>query len=82
MGFFNVQHGDAPYLKSARRHLHDERQLPSGGQWAAPAPITSCSATGDAIWFSDGNGKSATPPNNPVNPQQSRHARRPATSAR
>ena len=24
--------------------------------------------TGDAIWFSDGNGNSAVPPNNPVNP--------------
>ena len=29
--FFNVQAGDAPYLKIARRHLHDERQLPPGG---------------------------------------------------
>ena len=31
MAFFNVQAGDAPYLKVARRRLHDERQLSSGG---------------------------------------------------
>ena len=29
MGFYNVQQGDAPYLKS-RRQLFDERQLPPG----------------------------------------------------
>ena len=31
MGFYNVQQGDVPYFKSARRHLFDERQLSSAG---------------------------------------------------
>ena len=30
--------------------------------------------TGDAIWFSDGEGNSGSPPHNPVNPSDSRHA--------
>jgi phospholipase C len=67
MGFFNVQQGDAPYLKeladtySMSDNYH---QAVKGGTGANHIML----GTGDAIWFSDGNGNSAVPPNNPVNP--------------
>ncbi len=41
MSFYNVQQGDAPYLKYLADNLRHERQLPSGRQWAVPAPTTS-----------------------------------------
>jgi phospholipase C len=67
MGFYNVQQGDAPYLKmladtySMSDNYH---QAVSGGTGANHIML----GTGDAIWFSDGKGKPETPPNNPVNP--------------
>ena len=67
MGFFNVQKGDAPYLKyladtySMSDNYH---QAVNGGTGANHVML----GTGDAIWFSDGNGKPEVPPNNPVNP--------------
>ena len=67
MGFFNVQQGDAPYLKkladtySMSDNYH---QAVNGGTGANHVML----GTGDAIWFSDGNGNPLTPPNNPVNP--------------
>jgi phospholipase C len=67
MGFFNVQQGDAPYLKyladtySMSDNYH---QAVSGGTGANHIML----GTGDAVWFSDGNGNPAVPPNNPLNP--------------
>jgi phospholipase C len=67
MGFFNVQQGDAPYLKqladtySMSDNYH---QAVSGGTGANHIML----GTGDAIWFSDGNGNPEVPPHNPVNP--------------
>jgi phospholipase C len=67
MGFFNVQQGDAPYFKeladtySMSDNFHQSVQ---GGTGANHIML----GTGDAIWFSDGNGNSAVPPNNPVDP--------------
>jgi phospholipase C len=67
MGFYNVQQGDAPYLKkladtySMSDNYH---QAVHGGTGANHIML----GTGDAIWFSDGNGNPAVPPNNPVNP--------------
>jgi len=67
MGFYNVQQGDAPYLKeladtySMSDNYH---QAVKGGTGANHIML----GTGDAIWFSDGKGNTAVPPNNPVNP--------------
>jgi phospholipase C len=71
MGFYNVSYGDAPYLK----HLADEftmsdnhHQAVNGGTGANLIML----GTGDAIWFSDGDGKPAVPPVNQIenpNPQ-------------
>jgi len=66
MGFFNVQQGDAPYLKeladtySMSDNYH---QAVKGGTGANHIMLGS----GDAFWFSDGKGKPLTPPHNPVN---------------
>jgi phospholipase C len=67
MGFFNVQNGDAPYLKeladtySMSDNYH---QAVKGGTGANHVML----GTGDGVWFSDGNGNPLVPPNNPVNP--------------
>jgi phospholipase C len=67
MGFYNVQQGDAPYLKeladtySMSDNYH---QAVQGGTGANHIML----GTGDAIWYSDGNGNAEVPPNNPVNP--------------
>ncbi len=67
MGFFNMLAGDAPYLKqladtySMSDNYH---QGVSGGTGANHVMI----GAADAIWFSDGNGHAAVPPNNPVDP--------------
>ena len=53
--FFNVQAGDAPYLKVARRRIYDERQPSPGGPRRHRREITLL-GTGDAIWFSNGAG--------------------------
>jgi len=66
MGFYNVHQGDAPYFKeladtySMSDNYH---QAVQGGTGANHIML----GTGDAIWFSDGNGNPAVP-NNPVDP--------------
>ncbi len=67
MFFFNVQAGDAPYLKSladAYTMSDNYHQAVLGGTGANHIML----GTGDAIWFSDGKGNPEVPPNNPVNP--------------
>ena len=61
MGFYNVQNGDAPYmLQLAQQYTLDDdfHQSIMGGTGANHIAL----GTGDAIWFSDGNGNSAVPP--------------------
>ena len=63
MGFYNVQQGDVPYFKnladtySMSDNFH---QSVMGGTGANHVML----GTGDAIWFSDGNGNPRTPPHN------------------
>ncbi|MBV9861369.1 MAG: phosphoesterase [Alphaproteobacteria bacterium] len=63
MGFYNVQAGDAPYLKmladtySMSDNYH---QAVMGGTGANHIMM----GTGDAIWYSDGRGRPETPPHN------------------
>jgi len=63
MGFYNVQQGDVPYFKqladtySMSDNFH---QSVNGGTGANHVML----GTGDAIWFSDGNGHPLTPPHN------------------
>ena len=63
MGFYNVLQGDVPYLKmladnySMSDNFH---QSVMGGTGANHVML----GTGDAIWFSDGNGRPAVPPHN------------------
>jgi len=65
MGFYNVQQGDMPYLKqladtySMSDNFH---QSVEGGTGANHVML----GTGDAIWFSDGNGNPAKPPQGPI----------------
>ena len=63
MGFYNVQQGDAPYFKYLADHysMSDNfHQSVMGGTGANHVLL----GTGDAIWFSDGNGNPAQPPHN------------------
>ncbi len=63
MGFYNVQQGDAPYLKSlADKYAMSDNyhQAVMGGTGANHVMM----GTGDAIWFSDGKGKALAPPEN------------------
>jgi len=63
MGFYNVQQGDAPYLKSLADHYamsDNYHQAVMGGTGANHVML----GTGDAIWYSDGNGNPAIPPEN------------------
>jgi len=67
MFFFNVQTGDAPYLKSLADDYtmsDNYHQAVLGGTGANHIMLGS----GDAIWFSNSAGKPAVPPNNPVDP--------------
>jgi phospholipase C len=63
MGFYNVQNGDAPYFEylaqtySMSDNFH---QSVDGGTGANHIMF----GHGDAIWFSDGKGNAAVPPNN------------------
>jgi phospholipase C len=80
MGFYNVQNGDAPYLKQLADSYtmsDNYHQAALGGTGANHIML----GYADAIWFSDGNGNSATPPNNPVNPSNPGTPVAPATSA-
>jgi len=68
MGFFNVQQGDAPYLKElADTYAMSDNyhQAINGGTGANHIML----GTGDAIWFSNQDGNPAVPPHNLVNPQ-------------
>src|SRR6516164_3107210 len=63
LGFYNVQQGDVPYLKElADTYSMSDNFLQSveGGTGANHIML----GTGDAIWFSDGNGNPLTPPHN------------------
>ena len=67
MFFFNVQTGDAPYLKSLADDYtmsDNYHQAVLGGTGANHVMLGS----GDAIWFSDAAGDPAAPPHNPVDP--------------
>ncbi len=61
MAFYNVQQGDAPYLTYLANNYamsDNYHQAVNGGTGANHIVI----GTGDAIWFSDGNGNPLTPP--------------------
>jgi phospholipase C len=61
LGFYNVQRGDVPYFKSlADTYAMSDNfhQSVNGGTGANHIML----GHGDAIWFSDGNGKPAVPP--------------------
>jgi phospholipase C len=61
MGFYNIQQGDVPYFKTLADtySMSDNyHQAVMGGTGANHIML----GTGDAIWFSDGNGNSAVPP--------------------
>src|SRR5271165_6553703 len=63
MGFYNVQQGDVPYFKTLADtySMSDNyHQAVSGGTGANHIML----GTGDAIWFSDGNGSPLQPPHN------------------
>jgi phospholipase C len=63
MGFYNIQQGDRPYFKTLADtySMSDNYHQPvSGGTGANHIML----GTGDAIWFSDGNGSPLTPPHN------------------
>jgi phospholipase C len=63
MGFYNMQQGDAPYLKFLADHYaisDNYHQAALGGTGMNHIEI----GTGDAMWFSDGNGHPAVPPHN------------------
>jgi phospholipase C len=63
MGFYNMLQGDAPYLKYLADHyaMSDNfHQSVMGGTGANHVML----GTGDAIWFSDGNGNAMEPPHN------------------
>jgi phospholipase C len=65
MGFYNVQNGDASYFKKLADDyaMSDNfHQSVNGGTGANHIML----GHGDAIWFSDGNGNAAVPPNNVV----------------
>jgi phospholipase C len=71
MEFFNVQHGDAPYLtKLANTYTLSDNfhQSVMGGTMANHIEF----GYADSIWYSDGNGNALIPPSNQVenpNPQ-------------
>ncbi len=63
MGFYNIQQGDAPYLKYLADHyaISDNfHQSVMGGTGANHVML----GTGDGIWFADSNGNPAQPPQN------------------
>ncbi len=63
MGFYNMQQGDAPYLKSLADHYamsDNYHQAVMGGTGANHVMLGS----GDAIWFANSKGKPTRPPQN------------------
>ena len=63
MGFYNVQQGDVPYFKmlADTYAMSDNYHQPVMGE---TGPQHIMLGTGDAIWFSDGNGNPLQPPHN------------------
>jgi phospholipase C len=73
MGFYNVAQGDAPYLKYLADNYamsDNYHQAVMGGTGANHIMM----GTGDAIWFSDGQGRPLTPPHNQLVAQGSANA--------
>ena len=69
MGFYNMQAGDAPYLKflaDSYTMSDNYHQAVLGGTGANHIML----GAGDAMYFSDDKGAPAVPPNNPVDPAQ------------
>jgi phospholipase C len=71
MGFYNVNNGDAPYFKELADTftMSDNYHQPFMGGTGANHIML---GTGDAIWYSDGEGKPGVPPQNQIenpNPQ-------------
>ena len=63
MGFYNVQQGDAPYLTYLANNYamsDNYHQAVMGGTGANHIML----GTGDAVWYSDGNGNAMMPPHN------------------
>jgi phospholipase C len=71
LGFYNVAHGDVPYLKLLADSFamsDNYHQAVNGGTGANHVMLGS----GDAVWYSDGKGKPVKPPQNEIenpNPQ-------------
>ena len=67
MGFYNVHEGDAPYLKflADAYTMSDNYHQPKMGGTGTNHIMM---GMGAPIWFSDGEGNPATPPNYGVNP--------------
>ena len=63
MGFYNVLQGDMPYFKELADHysMSDNYHQPVMGGTGANSIML---GFGDAIWFSDADGKPARPPHN------------------
>ncbi|MEH2294492.1 MAG: alkaline phosphatase family protein [Nostoc sp.] len=71
MGFYNVNTGDMPYFKSLADNyaISDNYHQPVMGGTGANSVMI---GIGDAIWYSNGKGNPATPPQNEIenpNPQ-------------
>ncbi len=65
MGFYNVAHGDAPYLKYLADNYamsDNYHQAVQGGTGANHIML----GFGDTIWFSDADGNPAVPPHNQI----------------
>ena len=67
MGFYNVQQGGVPYLK-ALADIYSMSDNFHQSVWGGTGANHIMLGYGDLIWFSDGNGNAAVPPNNPVDP--------------
>jgi hypothetical protein len=69
MGFYNVHEGDAPYLKflADTYTMSDNYHQPMMGGTGANHIMM---GMGAPIWFSDGKGNPAPPPNYGVNPDK------------
>jgi phospholipase C len=65
MGFYNTQHGDAPYFKSLADQytLLDNYHQPAKGGTGLDSIYLGFA---DDLWYSDGKGKALTPPSNQI----------------
>ena len=76
MGFYNMQQGDAPYLKFLADTFamsDNYHQAVMGGTGANHVML----GTGDDVWFSDGNGNPQVPPALRREPDRTSPCRRP-----